>query len=527
MIANEGGDLYNALFGVPGVSLELDAYISGTWTDSANTGNSIEEGSWDEDDGIRALDHFCEGGDGDELLDAPWWAGTGLNTLYENADGEKYPNAISAYNSGDKGTAYWWLGRTMHLLQDSTTPAHIHNDPHTGLFDGDDEYEINAHDYRSYFTFDSVANGTSWNFQDWNGYWSNAESLWARSDDYTSIRSLFQETTDYADDYDSDDYPGDYHDSSEPTFPLTRLAELDRDFHSTWASNYVTGDGSELNSTEVQYLAHDLGTWAVEQSAMLIRYFYNDLGEVLPSPTDIGITDASSNDIDLAWDSVTGADGYALYRSTSPDSDFSWIGSTSSSSYTDESLTADTSYYYRVYAYSEVAGLGSGYTSVMAATDPVMPGLAGDANLDGRVDGSDVTILAANWQAGVPNGDPANVTWSMGDFNFDGRVDGSDVTILAGNWQAGVISTVVTVSSTADRSNQFTLPTNASLGVATVPCRESTPERHLITPALEATDAIFADFSLNADDITAIAKDLTPVSVKKSLWAIDSFFTLI
>ena len=26
----------------------------------------------------------------------------------------------------------------------------------------------------------------------------------------------------------------------------------------------------------------------------------------------------------------------------------------------------------------------------------------------------------------------------MGDFNGDGRVDGSDVTILAGNWQYGV-----------------------------------------------------------------------------------------
>ena len=26
----------------------------------------------------------------------------------------------------------------------------------------------------------------------------------------------------------------------------------------------------------------------------------------------------------------------------------------------------------------------------------------------------------------------------MGDFNGDGKVDGSDVTILAGNWQYGV-----------------------------------------------------------------------------------------
>ena len=64
--------------------------------------------------------------------------------------------------------------------------------------------------------------------------------------------------------------------------------------------------------------------------------------------------------------------------------------------------------------------------------------IPGDANGDGHVDGSDVTILAENWQYGV-NGE-ANATWSMGDFNGDGQVDGSDVTILAGNWQCQSIS---------------------------------------------------------------------------------------
>ena len=64
--------------------------------------------------------------------------------------------------------------------------------------------------------------------------------------------------------------------------------------------------------------------------------------------------------------------------------------------------------------------------------------LPGDANGDGKVDGSDVTILAGNWQAGVGDPNPETITWEMGDFNGDGQVDGSDVTILAGNWQAGV-----------------------------------------------------------------------------------------
>ena len=76
---------------------------------------------------------------------------------------------------------------------------------------------------------------------------------------------------------------------------------------------------------------------------------------------------------------------------------------------------------------------------------PEEPKIAGDANNDGKVDGSDVTILAGNWQAGVGNPDPSTVTWEMGDFNGDGQVDGSDVTILAGNWQYGVDATAAAV----------------------------------------------------------------------------------
>ena len=71
--------------------------------------------------------------------------------------------------------------------------------------------------------------------------------------------------------------------------------------------------------------------------------------------------------------------------------------------------------------------------------------IPGDANNDGRVDGSDVTILAGNWQAGVGDPNTSQITWEMGDFNGDGQIDGSDVTILAGNWQYGVDATTASV----------------------------------------------------------------------------------
>ena len=93
--------------------------------------------------------------------------------------------------------------------------------------------------------------------------------------------------------------------------------------------------------------------------------------------------------------------------------------------------------------------------------------LPGDANLDGRVDGSDVTILAGNWQAGVI--DETNATWSMGDFNGDGKVDGSDVTILAGNWQAGVTPSMpgdANLDGRVDGSDVTILASNWQVGVS-------------------------------------------------------------
>jgi hypothetical protein len=53
--------------------------------------------------------------------------------------------------------------------------------------------------------------------------------------------------------------------------------------------------------------------------------------------------------------------------------------------------------------------------------------LAGDSNLDGTVDLTDFTYLAANFNA-------TNRTWLRGDYNYDGVVDLTDFTLLASNF---------------------------------------------------------------------------------------------
>jgi hypothetical protein len=70
-----------------------------------------------------------------------------------------------------------------------------------------------------------------------------------------------------------------------------------------------------------------------------------------------------------------------------------------------------------------VTGLSSGQIEIKYT-------LLGDANLDGSVNGSDFSILAANFGLGHTN-------WDQGDFLFTSAVNGSDFSALAANFGQG------------------------------------------------------------------------------------------
>ena len=55
------------------------------------------------------------------------------------------------------------------------------------------------------------------------------------------------------------------------------------------------------------------------------------------------------------------------------------------------------------------------------------PALPGDANLDGRVDVNDLTIVLSNYGR-------TGMTWSQGEFTGDGKVDVNDLTIVLSNY---------------------------------------------------------------------------------------------
>jgi hypothetical protein len=69
-------------------------------------------------------------------------------------------------------------------------------------------------------------------------------------------------------------------------------------------------------------------------------------------------------------------------------------------------------------------------TSISSGTIELKYTLLGDANLDGTVNGSDFSLLAANFGLGVTN-------WDQGNFLFTSSVNGSDFSALAANFGQG------------------------------------------------------------------------------------------
>jgi uncharacterized protein (TIGR02145 family) len=89
-------------------------------------------------------------------------------------------------------------------------------------------------------------------------------------------------------------------------------------------------------------------------------------------PTGVMATASSESSVDIGWGTVSGAKGYYIYRSTNITGPYVQIGSSASTSYTDNGLSAGTTYYYRVAAYNS-GGTGSQSYQTIATTVPSTP----------------------------------------------------------------------------------------------------------------------------------------------------------
>ena len=90
------------------------------------------------------------------------------------------------------------------------------------------------------------------------------------------------------------------------------------------------------------------------------------------TPANVKAT-AGTSSITVTWSSVSGADGYKVYRSTSASGSYSFMANVNNTTYTDYNVNTGTSYYYKVsavnnagessmssYAYAKIASSGGG-----------------------------------------------------------------------------------------------------------------------------------------------------------------------
>jgi hypothetical protein len=140
------------------------------------------------------------------------------------------------------------------------------------------------------------------------------------------------------------------------------------------------------------------------------------------SPSGDAVWMGSNTPLDMEYGPAHGDSGGGLFVDV--DGRPRLAGVQSGMLYRDGTANAD----YEDASYSvRVSALIDWIQSVTLASDPVL----GDANLDGRVDDLDATLLAQHWHQ-------SNMGWADGDFNADGRVDDRDASLLAAHWQEGV-----------------------------------------------------------------------------------------
>ncbi|WP_407306763.1 cell wall-binding repeat-containing protein [Desulfosporosinus sp. SB140] len=126
-----------------------------------------------------------------------------------------------------------------------------------------------------------------------------------------------------------------------------------------------------------------------------IVYATTTASNSIPSaPTDVTATVASINQIYLTWDSVSYATYYYVYRSTSPYGTYSIVGVPTTTNYTDSSVTANTTYYYKLQAVGS-AGTSSDSAIVNATTTISSSAMSAPTNFTATVISSNQVYL--NW----------------------------------------------------------------------------------------------------------------------------------
>src|SRR5690606_343254 len=117
-----------------------------------------------------------------------------------------------------------------------------------------------------------------------------------------------------------------------------------------------------------------LGTNGIQQTAQCATVFPNCDGGPPPvdppaAPTGLTATDVTANSVSLSWNPSSGATQYQVQRAVGASGgSFTQIGTTGTTSFTDNNVSPDTTYRYRVTA-SNAAGTSDPSSTITVTTD--------------------------------------------------------------------------------------------------------------------------------------------------------------
>lgn len=189
------------------------------------------------------------------------------------------------------------------------------------------------------------------------------------------------------------------------------------DAYANWASSTNWGDTNNdgvaaVGSGNISYTTAAAGSYKFRFVDNTLAYSVTAPNVSVPAvPTGVSASAASSSIINVSWSASTGATSYTVYRSATSGGTYSSVGTSTSTSFSNTGLAANTTYYYKVAA-SNSAGSSAQSAAVSATT---LPSSTVTTTLRVHYDtgvGNNITIRGSvsplSWTTG------AAATWTIG-----------------------------------------------------------------------------------------------------------------
>ena len=310
-----------------------------------------------------------------------------------------------------------------------------------------------------------------------------------------------------------------------------------------WGGN-VSSQGQTVTVTSLSWDAsipaggsmNSVGFTATGTAATPTAFVFNGVacgsggGSGSPPPTPIGVTAAAGNDaVTLSWSASAGAVSYNVERSTTSGGPYSTVGTPTTTSFSDTSVTNGVTYFYVVEA-ANLAGVSANSTQVSATPSGSVPNVTITIN-------PSATQPISRWIYGINAGTIPNIPkvtltrlggnrWTAYNWTTNASNAGSDFNYESDNFLSS--------STVAGEAVRPTIASDITGGMATlmtvqlqglVSADENGPVSITNPPDLTRFDAVVDQKStVSTAPLTTSPLTSGPVFMDEFAWAMDQKF---